>query len=393
MPYPPSPRPPYPPPTAPRAATPGGRTNRTPLAALILGVVGPPSVWLGGTLGGTFGFPLFSAGGVVSVIALALGLTTQSHIRRAGGLQRDFGMAIAGIVLGAVGMLLGAYFVLHAVQCVQLWEGDPRPECLSHSASGAATPDVPSSTTSDTPIVQQTAQAPANAVTPVPAVVTPAPQMTTFPTVVDAALRYASSRSKAPTVGPAQLLGATPGASLTPFVFTSQNEIYVTLQYGGDGKAVPTSTTPSGPGVYGSFSTLLFSSHTAAVNTLSSETGPLMNTSSIPLGAGTATLGSDRLVPGSSAVTWSQGSWTFSVEGPDPNTDVTTGQQMSSYFGSHPLPAGPGVYAVTIGNSGESSNATWVQDAAQINVGAWNTDPTMTAQLALMMRTWPSGNS
>jgi hypothetical protein len=217
--------------------------------------------------------------------------------------------------------------------------------------------------------------------------------MTTFPTVVDAGLRYASSRSKAPTVGPAQLLGATPGATLTPFVFTSQNEIYVTLQYGGDGKAVPTSTTPSGPGVYGSFSTLLFSSHAAAVNTLSSETGPLMNTSSIPLGAGTATLGTDRVVPGSSAVTWSQGSWTFSVEGPDRNTDVTTGQQMSSYFGSHPLPAGPGVYAVTIGNSGESSNATWVQDAAQINVGAWNTDPTMTAQLALMMRTWPSGNS
>jgi hypothetical protein len=118
----------------------------------------------------------------------------------------------------------------------------------------------------------------------------------------------------------------------------------------------------------------------------------LTNTSPVALGSGTATLGTDLPAGGGSAITWAQGQWTIAVEGPDPTTAVIIGQQLASFFTSHPLlPQGPGSYFVVMGSAGLASEATWVHNSTLLGVNARGTDPTTSAQLAVAMRRWPDG--
>ncbi len=140
---------------------------------------------------------------------------------------------------------------------------------------------------------------------------------------------------------------------------------------------------PPGPSVYGEFSSLLYSSQAAAVKDVSVPLVHLTNTSPVALGSGTATLGTDLPAGGVSAITWAQGQWTIAVEGPAPTLDVSTGQQLASFFTSHSLPPGPGSYFVVMGSSGLASEATWVHNSTLLGVNARGTDPTADGQTAL----------
>jgi len=90
----------YPPPPPPPAY--GGyayparpHTNGFSVAALVLGIAG---IW-----------PLF---GVGSVLGLIFGLVGLSQIKRSQGTQSGKGMAIAGIILGSIGLLLVIIFIV-----------------------------------------------------------------------------------------------------------------------------------------------------------------------------------------------------------------------------------------------------------------------------------------
>jgi hypothetical protein len=332
---------------------------------MVLGIIGVPLVWMDG---------------IPSLAAVILGIVSYLRLhtwdRRL--VARD--RAVAGIILGDASILAGAAtLALLAILTVTI-----NPSTAGPTAPQAVPFPTPIPTTAAIgagPITQTPAQ-PASA----------APPGATFPAAVDAGLRYASSRSAAPTFGPTALPGATPGATLTPAVFTSRNEISIALEYGGNGLPSVENSIPPGPSVYGEFSSLLYSSQAAAVKDVSVPVVHLTNTSPVALGSGTATLGTDLPAGGVSAITWAQGQWTIAVEGPDPTTAVSIGQQLASFFGSQPLlPPGPGSYFVVMGSAGLASEATWVHDSTLLGVDARGTDPTTSAQLAAAMRRWPDG--
>jgi prepilin-type processing-associated H-X9-DG protein len=85
------------PPTAaqPQAGTAARRTSRAAVASLVLGLVGPCTCWLACPVG------------------FLLGIVGVRAVRRGGGRVRGRGLAIAGIVLAAIGLLLAV--VLWAV--------------------------------------------------------------------------------------------------------------------------------------------------------------------------------------------------------------------------------------------------------------------------------------
>jgi hypothetical protein len=332
---------------------------------MVLGIIGVPLVWM-------YGIP--------SLAALILGIVSYLRLRTWDRRLVARDRAVAGIILGGTSILAGAAtLALLATLAVTI-----HPSTAGPSAPEAVPFPTPIPTTAATgagPITETPAQ-PASA----------APQGATFPAAVDAGLRYASSRSAAPTFGPTALPGATPGATLTPAVFTSRNEISIALEYGGNGQPFVGNSIPPGPSVYGEFSSLLYSSQAAAVKDVSVPLVHLTNTSPVALGSGTATLGTDLPPGGVSAITWAQGQWTIAVEGPDPTTAVIIGQQLASFFTSHPLlPPGPGSYFVVMGSAGLASEATWVHNSTLLGVNARGTDPTTSAQLAAAMRRWPDG--
>jgi uncharacterized protein YqgC (DUF456 family) len=63
------------------------------------------------------GVPFFWLAGILPLAAFVVGLISFVQIRRSGGSQAGRSMALAGIVLGAIGLLLipTAYFVVIAV--------------------------------------------------------------------------------------------------------------------------------------------------------------------------------------------------------------------------------------------------------------------------------------
>jgi hypothetical protein len=75
---------------------PAPRTNGLAIAATVLGIVGVLSSWLL----------------LPSILALVFGLVSHSQIQRSGGIQGGRGLAITGIVLGAVGLLVGLIWLL-----------------------------------------------------------------------------------------------------------------------------------------------------------------------------------------------------------------------------------------------------------------------------------------
>ena len=79
--------------------------------------------------------------------------------------------------------------------------------------------------------------------------------------------------------------------------------------------------------------------------------------------------------------------------GVDQSQDLSTAQQLVSFFDSTLCQSGPGYYSVFLGSDDANSGAIWVQGTAQVNVDARGTDPTRSAQLAGAMQTWPSGAS
>jgi Domain of unknown function (DUF4190) len=93
---PPSP-PPSPPPPPPASGQPGGygsqstpRTNGLAIAALVLGIAGL----------------VFNPCGVASILALVFGYMAKGQIDRAPETQGGGGMAIAGIILGWIGVAI-----------------------------------------------------------------------------------------------------------------------------------------------------------------------------------------------------------------------------------------------------------------------------------------------
>ncbi|HEX4538662.1 MAG TPA: DUF4190 domain-containing protein [Acidimicrobiales bacterium] len=76
-------------------------TNGLAIAALVLGIIGIPGV-----------FALFN---VFAILALIFGLVSRSQIQRSGGTQGGAGMAMAGIVLGTIGIALDVIWIIVAV--------------------------------------------------------------------------------------------------------------------------------------------------------------------------------------------------------------------------------------------------------------------------------------
>ena len=100
-------------PQAPGAYDPGGwaqqpgttpyraATNGLAVAALVLGIIGIPGV-----------FALFN---VFAILALIFGLVSRSQIQKSAGAQAGAGMAMAGIVLGTIGIALDVIWIIVAV--------------------------------------------------------------------------------------------------------------------------------------------------------------------------------------------------------------------------------------------------------------------------------------
>ena len=99
-------------PQPPGSPTPGGwaqasasqyrtSTNGFAVAALVLGIIGIPAV-------------LVLVGLLFAVLALIFGLVARSQIQRSGGAQGGGGMAMAGIVLGGVGIVLEVIIIVVA---------------------------------------------------------------------------------------------------------------------------------------------------------------------------------------------------------------------------------------------------------------------------------------
>jgi hypothetical protein len=76
-------------------------TNGFAVAALVLGIIGIPAV-------------LVLVGLLLAVLALIFGLVARSQIQRSGGAQGGGGMAVAGIVLGGVGIVLEVIIIVVA---------------------------------------------------------------------------------------------------------------------------------------------------------------------------------------------------------------------------------------------------------------------------------------
>jgi hypothetical protein len=76
-------------------------TNGLAVAALILGIIGIPGV--------------FALLNIFSILALIFGLVSRSQIQRSGGAQGGSGMAMAGIVLGTIGIALDVIWIIVAV--------------------------------------------------------------------------------------------------------------------------------------------------------------------------------------------------------------------------------------------------------------------------------------
>jgi hypothetical protein len=76
-------------------------TNGLAVASLVLGIVGIPGV-----------FALFN---IFSILALIFGLVSRSQIQKSGGTQGGAGMAMAGIVLGTIGIALDVIWIIVAV--------------------------------------------------------------------------------------------------------------------------------------------------------------------------------------------------------------------------------------------------------------------------------------
>lgn len=100
------------PPQPPGSPTPGGwaqppasqyrtSTNGFAVAALVLGIIGIPAV-------------LVLVGLLFAVLALIFGLVARSQIAKSGGAQGGGGMAMAGIVLGSIGIVLEVIIIVVA---------------------------------------------------------------------------------------------------------------------------------------------------------------------------------------------------------------------------------------------------------------------------------------
>ena len=76
-------------------------TNGLAVAALVLGIIGIPGI--------------FVLVNIFSVLALIFGLVSRSQIQKSGGTQGGAGMAMAGIVLGTIGIALDVIWIIVAV--------------------------------------------------------------------------------------------------------------------------------------------------------------------------------------------------------------------------------------------------------------------------------------
>lgn len=81
----------------PGPMAPAKKTNGLAVAALVLGIVGVPLFWLWE---------------IPPILALIFGLVSYSQIRKSEGRQGGEGMAITGIVLGALVIIFGVFFLL-----------------------------------------------------------------------------------------------------------------------------------------------------------------------------------------------------------------------------------------------------------------------------------------
>lgn len=73
-----------------------GNSNGFCVASLVLGIIG---------------IPAFCAAAIPSILAIIFGIIGYNQVTRGGGEGGGKGMAIAGIVLGAIGCLIGIYFL------------------------------------------------------------------------------------------------------------------------------------------------------------------------------------------------------------------------------------------------------------------------------------------
>ncbi|MCW3044364.1 MAG: hypothetical protein JWL57_2522 [Actinobacteria bacterium] len=80
-------------------AQPLPKTNGLAIAAVVMGISGVLSAWLL----------------LPSILAVVFGLVSHSQIKRSAGMQEGRGLAIAGLVLGADGLLVGLIWVLVVV--------------------------------------------------------------------------------------------------------------------------------------------------------------------------------------------------------------------------------------------------------------------------------------
>lgn len=90
------------PPPGPLAVTP---TNQKATAALITGITTLVLSWCCGL-------------GVVGVVAIVLGTKARAEIRRSGGAESGDGIAVAGIVTGAVAVVIGLVVAVTIVALV-----------------------------------------------------------------------------------------------------------------------------------------------------------------------------------------------------------------------------------------------------------------------------------
>ena len=75
--------------------------NQKALAAMIVGIVGVP-----------FAFCCFPIGLVLGIVALVLGIFSRREVDASGGTQSGSGMALAGIVLGALEVAWVAFVIV-----------------------------------------------------------------------------------------------------------------------------------------------------------------------------------------------------------------------------------------------------------------------------------------
>jgi hypothetical protein len=57
------------------------------------------------------GLCAWGLGGLLSLVALILGIISRNRIKAPGAQLQGGGMALAGIIMGAIGLVLGAIFI------------------------------------------------------------------------------------------------------------------------------------------------------------------------------------------------------------------------------------------------------------------------------------------